>query len=134
MAINTFRVKCSCGHVQDAAAGSVCPKCKQQVAFPQDGMIYLYRKGSPLGVANGFGVYLDNAPLGHIANKQTIAIPVNFGEHKLHVACGMNRKCRDLIFSITPETPFGYAKVYMKPGFWANSFVIEPATQADMPL
>lgn len=134
MAINNFRIKCNCGLVQDAAAGAVCPQCKQPINFPQGGMIYLYRKGSPMGVAGGFGIYINGVPLGLIANKQTVAIPVGFGTYNLHVAAGMNRKCKDLAINITPEHPIAYAKVYMKPGFWTNSFVVEPSTQEEMPL
>ena len=134
MAINNFRIKCNCGLVQDAAAGAVCPQCKQPINFPQGGMIYLYRKGSPMGVAGGFGIYINGTPLGLIGNKQTVAIPVGFGTYNLHVASGMNRKCKDLAINITPENPIAYAKVYMKPGFWTNSFVVEPSTQEEMPL
>ncbi|MBQ7810576.1 MAG: hypothetical protein IJ346_06420 [Clostridia bacterium] len=134
MAINNFRIKCNCGLVQDAAAGAVCPQCKQPINFPQGGMIYLYRKGSPMGVAGGFGIYINGTPLGLIGNKQTVAIPVGFGTYNLHVAAGMNRKCKDLAINITPENPIAYAKVYMKPGFWTNSFVVEPSTQEEMPL
>ena len=134
MAINNFRIKCNCGLVQDAAAGAVCPQCKQPINFPQGGMIYLYRKGSPMGVAGGFGIYINGTPLGLIGNKQTVAIPVGFGTYNLHVAAGMNRKCKDLAINITPEHPIAFAKVYMKPGFWTNSFVVEPSTQEEMPL
>lgn len=134
MAIDNFRIKCNCGLVQDAAAGAVCPQCKQPINFPQGGMIYLYRKGSPMGVAGGFGIYINGTPLGLIGNKQTVAIPVGFGTYNLHIAAGMNRKCKDLAINITPENPIAYAKVYMKPGFWTNSFVVEPSTQEEMPL
>lgn len=134
MANNSFRIKCNCGLVQDAFAGGVCPQCKQPLNFPQGGMIYLYRKGSPMGVAGGFGIYINGTPLGLIGNKQTVAIPVGFGTYNLHVAAGMNRKCKDLSINITPENPIGYAKVYMKAGFWTNSFVVEPSTKEEMPL
>lgn len=43
-------------------------------------------------------------------------------------------ECTDLTVNITPENPVAYAKVYIKPGFWANSFVIEPSTKEEMPL
>lgn len=129
-----YRVKCSCGHVLDAAEGSLCPKCRKPIEIPQGGMIHLYRKGSPLGIAGGFGIYINNTPLGHIGNKQTVNIPVSYGTYTIHVAVGMNRKCTDLVVNITPENPIAYAKVYMKPGFWTNSFVIEPSTKEKMPL
>ena len=130
---NLFRVKCSCGNVVNAAVGSVCSKCKQPLTFSPDGMISIYRKGSPLGIAGGFGLYLNGEPFGHIGNRETVKIPVAFGTYKLHVAAGMNRRCTDLIINVTPENPLAYAKVWMKPGFWTNSFVIEPASVEEMP-
>lgn len=131
---SSLRIKCNCGLVQDAVAGNVCPQCKQPLNIPQDGMIYLYRKGSPVGIAGGFGIYINGVPLGLIGNKQTVSIPVGFGTYNIHIAAGMNRKCKDLTFNITPENPVGYAKVYMKTGFWTNSFVVEPSTKEEMPL
>ncbi len=128
-----FRVKCGCGNVMNVAPGNVCPKCRQVVQIPPDGMITLYRMGSPLGVAGGFGIYIDNQPMGHIGNKETLHIPLPYGTHNLHVAVGMNRRCTDLVFNLTPENRVAYAKVYMKPGFWTNSFVIAPADPSEMP-
>ena len=96
-------------------------------------MISIYRKGSPLGIAGGFGLYLNGEPYGHIGNRETVKIPVAFGTYTLHVAAGMNRKCTDLIINVTPENPLAYTKVWMKPGFWTNSFVIEPASAEEMP-
>ena len=130
---NLFRVKCSCGKVLNAAVGNVCPKCKQPLKFSPDGMISIYRQGSPLGIAGGFGLYLNGEPYGHIGNRETVKIPVAFGTYTLHVAAGMNRKCTDLIINVTPENPLAYTKVWMKPGFWTNSFVIEPASAEEMP-
>lgn len=48
-----LRVKCTCGHVMNAAPGNLCPKCKKPLDFPPDGLISLYRMGSPLGIAAG---------------------------------------------------------------------------------
>ena len=98
---NLFRVKCSCGKVLNAAVGNVCPKCKQPLKFSPDGMISIYRKGSPLGIAGGFGLYLNGEPYGHIGNRETVKIPVAFGTYTLHVAAGMNRRCTDLIINVT---------------------------------
>lgn len=130
---NELRVKCACGHVANAAPGSVCPKCKQPLPFPEDGLISIYRKGSPLGIAGGFGLYLNGEPIGYIGNRETVKIPVAYGSYTLHVAAGMNRRCTDLTIAITPENRYAYAKVWMKPGFWTNSFVIEPASPEEMP-
>ncbi|MBQ6625792.1 MAG: hypothetical protein IIX27_00690 [Ruminococcus sp.] len=130
---NLLRVKCSCGEVTNAEVGAVCSKCKQPLEFVQDALIMLYRKGSPLGCAAGFGVYLDGQPFGFIGNRETIKIPVSYGKHTLHIASGMNRKCNDLVFELTPENRFAFAKVWMKPGFWTNSFVLEVCDASEMP-
>lgn len=131
--LKNFRVKCGCGHVTNAQPGAVCPKCKQPLPFSPDGMISLYRKGSPLGVAGGFGIYLDGEAYGYIGNRETLHIPVPFGSHSLHVAVGMNRKCNDYIINITPDNREAFVKVWMRPGFWSNSFVLEPSTKEEMP-
>ena len=128
-----LRVKCACGHVSNIVPGAVCPKCKQPVAISGDAVITLYRKGSPLGIAGGFGVYIDGEPYGHIGNKETIHIPLPYGTHNLHIATGMNRRCNDMQFTFTPENRRAFVKVWMKPGFWTNSFVLEPATPDEMP-
>ncbi len=129
----TLRVKCSCGEVLNTTPGSYCPKCKQPLYIPEDAVIYLYRKGSPLGIAGGFGIYINGEPMGFIGNKETICIPVKYGMHTLHVARGMNRKCNDLHINLTPQNRRAYAKVWMRPGFWTNSFVLEVARPEEMP-
>lgn len=127
------RYKCSCGHVMNTEFGACCEKCKQPLNIPEDGIIYFYRKGSPLGIAGGFGIYIDEQPYGYIGNKESLHIPVTYGTHRLHIACGMNRRCNDLLIEITPEQRFFCAKVWMKPGFWTNSFVLEVADRGEMP-
>ena len=129
-----LRVKCKCGEVLNVYPGSVCPECKQPLEIPPDGMISLYRMGSPLGVAGGFGIYIDGEPMGYIGNRETIHIPLPYGEHNIHVAVGMSRSCTDLRVNLTPNNRIAYAKVRIKPGFWANSFVVEPSTAAEMPI
>ena len=128
-----LRVKCACGEVQDATPGSACKRCKAPLNIPGDAMISLYRKGSPYGIAGGFGIYIDGEPMGHIGNKQTVHIPVKYGTHNLHIAVGMSRKCNDFSLTLTPNNRRDYAKVWIKPGFWANSFVLEHATADEMP-
>lgn len=131
--MSKLRVKCSCGEVMNAQPGGICSKCKKPLDIPGDAVIRLYRMGSPLGVAGGFGIYLNGEPMGHIGNKETVMLPVKYGTYTLHVAAGMNRKCQDLTCTLTPENRFANAKVWMKPGFWSNSFVIEPAAPEEMP-
>ena len=121
-----LRVKCSCGEVQDITPGSRCYKCRGEMNIPGDAMISLYRKGSPYGIAGGFGIYLNNDPYGYIANKELLRMPLPYGTYNLHVAVGMNRRCHDVEVNLTPENKDVYLKVYMKPGFISNTFVLVP--------
>lgn len=129
----TLRVKCICGNVMNTVPGAACTKCKQQLQIPTEGMISLYRKGSPLGIASGFGIYLNGEPMGYVGNRETVHIPLRYGTYTLHVAAGMSRRCNDYPITLTPENPRAYTKVWMKPGFWTNSFVLEAATESEMP-
>ena len=127
-----FRVKCpQCGQVQDINGPVPC-KCGAQLA-PQQGELRLYRMGNFMGAAAGFGVYIDEQPFGHIGNRETVAYSLPFGTHRIHVAQGMSRKCNDIMVTLSPANPFGYLKVRIKPGFWTNSFVLEPSTPEEMP-
>lgn len=131
---NLLRVKCThCDHVMNAAPGSVCEKCKQPLDIPGDALITLYRKGSPYGIAGGFGIYINGEPMGHIGNRELLRIPVPYGSYNLHIAVGLSRNCNDMQFTLTPENRFAYYKVWIKPGFWTNSFVLEPSTAEEMP-
>lgn len=104
---------------------NICPDCGNVLELPEEGKIYLYRQGSFYGVAGGFGVYINGEPFGHIGNKELLCFPVKYGTYNLHSAVGMSRKCQDLQVTVSPENPVVYTKVYIKPGFWSNSFVIE---------
>jgi hypothetical protein len=46
---------------------------------------------------------------------------------------GMNRKCKDAEFDITPENRFAYLKARLKMGLITNTVVIEPSTADQMP-
>lgn len=131
--MSSLRVKCPCGNVMNAQPGAYCTKCRAPLNIPADGAIYLYRKGSFFGIAGGFGLYIDGQPMGYIGNRETVCIPVTYGQHTLHVAAGMNRRCNDLIINITPMNRCAYTKVWMKPGFFTNSFVLEVSTPQEMP-
>ena len=128
----SIRYKCSCGAVIDTVEGASCSKCGR----PLDencGYYKLYRMGSPMGVASGFGIYIDGVPYGHIGNKQTCWIRLPYGKHTVHVALGMNRRCTDMTFELSPDHPLECAKVHMKMGAFSNTFVIEPAQNSDVP-
>ena len=128
-----FRVKCPrCGHVQDINGPCGCVKCSAELK-PQPGEIRMYRMGNFFGAAGGFGVYIDEQPFGHIGNRETVAYSLPFGTHKVHVAAGMNRKCTDMLITLSPEAPVGFLKVRMKVGFLTNKFIIEPSMPEEMP-
>lgn len=123
-----IRIKCpQCKEVFNAEQGTAaCPKCGQAISTASEGSIYLYRQGSPYGVAGGFGIFINGEPYGFIGNKELLRFPLPYGTYTLHSAVGMSRKCKDMEITLSPEAPTAFAKVYIKPGFWANSFVIEP--------
>ena len=129
-----LRIKCpSCGEVQDIPANGPCRKCSNALVLPEDGVIQVYRMGSPLGVAVGMSIYLNEVPLGHLANAESIKIPVAYGHYKLHMTHGMSRKCVDAEFDVTPEERFIYLKAHIKPGFWSNTVVVERVSGDQMP-
>ena len=123
-----IRFKCPfCGEANNVhSLNDPCPKCHQISDFEEDGSIYIYRQGSPYGIAGGFGIYINGQPYGYIGNKELLRLPVKFGTYTIHSAVGMSRNCRDLQVTVSPEYPVAYTKVYIKPGFWTNSFVVEP--------
>ena len=123
-----IRIKCPhCGEAKNVHPdASACPECNKPIEIPEEGAIYLYRQGSPYGIAGGFGIYINELPYGYIGNKELLRIPVKYGTYNIHVAVGLSRKCRDMQVTLTPENPCAYTKVYIKPGFWTNSFVVEP--------
>jgi hypothetical protein len=123
-----IRVRCPhCGEVNNVnSANDICPNCNNPLGLDGEGSIYVYRQGSPYGIAGGFGLFLNDLSYGFIANKELLRIPVKYGTYNIHSAVGMSRKCRDLQVTVTPENPVAYTKVYIKAGFWANSFVVEP--------
>lgn len=46
--------------------------------------IYLYRQGSPYGIAGGFGIYLNGEPYGYIGNKELLRFPLPYGTYLLY--------------------------------------------------
>ena len=123
-----IRIKCpNCGEAKNVhSINESCPECKNPLGIVEEGNIYIYRQGSFYGIAGGFGLYINGEPYGYIGNKELLRLPVKFGTYNIHAAVGMSRSCRDLQVTISPENPVAYTKVYIKPGFWTNSFVVEP--------
>ncbi|MBR0352098.1 MAG: hypothetical protein IJH53_02735 [Oscillospiraceae bacterium] len=129
-----YRVKCpKCGNVQNILESGPCAKCGETLSINQPGMIGLYRMGNMMGAATGFGIYLNEQPYGAIGNRESLYMPLPYGEYKMHIVCGMNRKCNDPVIKITPDDPFVCLKVHMNVGFIQNKFVIERADPSTMP-
>ena len=130
----TYRMKCpACGNVQNLNGSGPCAKCGAPLYVEQPAAIAVYRMGNFVGMANGFGLYLNEQPFGAIGNKESLTIPLPYGEYKLHVVCGMNRKCNDPVFRLSPEDPYVCVKVSMKMGFIQNKFIVDRVDPATMP-
>lgn len=133
--MDKFRVKCNnCKTVLDVEnINGVCSKCGGALQTPTQGQISIYRMGSPIGIAVGYGLYLNGEPYGHIANKELVKLSLPFGTYNLHCTCGLTRRCQDLVVELTPENPIAYVKARIKAGFWTNKIIIEKANKEDMP-
>lgn len=125
-----IRYRCSAGHVFDSKVPqTACPTCG--APLPSGGLIQLYRMGNMMGAAVGMGVYVDDAPLGHLANKQSIRISVPYGQHIVHVTHTTTRKCNDPVFTVSPEYPYVWCKAHFSKGGFA--ITVEQANPQDMP-
>ena len=128
-----LRIKCpSCGKVSDIASNTQC-KCGAQLILPEDGVVQIYRMGSLFGCAIGMGIYLNDIPLGHLANKESIRIPVPYGHYKLRMSHGMNWAHQDQEFDITPQDRQAFFKAHLSMGFLTNKVVIERSSADQMP-
>ena len=129
-----LRFKCpSCETVSDLPESGVCPNCKQPLSANEGGFVQVYRIGSPIGIAVGYGTYINGQPYGHIGNKESVRFPLPYGTYTFHFTCGMTRKCEDLTVTLSPENPEAFMKVHIVPGFWSNKIVAEAAAPSEMP-
>lgn len=129
-----YRVKCPvCGEVINLPGSGPCTKCGTPISVDQPCSIELYRMGNMMGAATGFGLYVNEVPYGAIANRESLILPLPYGSYKLHVVCGMNRKCNDPVVNLTPEDPRVCMKVHMKMGFVQNTFLLERVDPSTMP-
>ena len=132
--MSLYRFKCpSCGTVKDLPLNSSCPNCNQPFILNNAGYVQIYRMGSPIGVAVGYGIYINELPFGHIGNTESVRIPLPYGTYKFHFTCGMTRKCNDITVKLTPDEPTAYIKAHIKMGFWANEIIAERSTLEQMP-
>ena len=133
--MSSLRIKCPhCETVADLPENvNACPKCKNELSPANEGCIRLYRMGSPIGIAVGYGIYINGVPYGHIANKQSLRIPLPYGTYNFHFTCGMTRKCIDVAVTLSPESPVACIKARIVPGFWTNKIVAELADPTTMP-
>lgn len=129
-----IRVKCpACGEAVNLSCTGPCPKCGALLQVEQPARIRLYRMGNFMGSANGFGIYLNNIPYGHIGNRESLIIPLPYGSYTMHIVCGMNRKCNDPVINLTPQDNDVCYKVHMRMGFIQNSFILERVDPSTMP-
>ena len=129
-----YRVKCpACGEVQDIGAFGTCPKCGRAELSDQPAMLKIYRMGNFIGSAVGYGIYLNEVPMGHVGDRQTINIPLAYGTYKLHMTAGMTRKCNDLTFTVSPEQRLICVKAHIKMGAFTNSIIVEQVSPDTMP-
>ena len=129
-----YRVKCSkCGEIINLPGSGPCPKCGALLSVDAPASISLYRMGNFVGSANGFGIYVNEVPFGAIGNRESLVLPLPYGSYKLHVVCGMNRKCNDPVVTLSPEDPRVCMKVHMKMGFVQNTFLLERVDPSTMP-
>ena len=129
-----YRMKCPvCGNVQNLTASGPCAKCGAPLYTEQPAAIALYRMGNFIGSAVGFGIYLNEQPFGAIGNRESLLIPLPYGDYKLHLVSGMSRKCNDPVFRLSPEDPYICFKVHMQMGFLQNKFILERVDPSTMP-
>ena len=124
------RRMCSCGNVFDGGeAQNTCPSCG--AVIPGGAIIHIYRMGNFAGMAVGMGIYIDDVPCGHLANKQSIRISVPYGPHKIHMTHTTTRACNDPVFELSPQAPYAF----LKAPFAGGGFRIagEPAMPTEMP-
>lgn len=127
-----LRIKCpKCGKIVDISAPTTCSCGEQLGAF--QGAVQVYRMGNPLGMAVGFGVYINGQPWGHLGNTETVTYTLPFGTYTFHMTHGVSRKCKDITVTLSPETPVAYLKARIKPGVFTNTVIIEPSDPSAMP-
>lgn len=127
-----FRYRCSCGNVYDNPGQSaVCPQCQRMNSTDGCGIVEVYRMGNFAGMAVGMGLYVDEQPFGHVANKGCIKLVVPYGQHKLHATLSTLRRSNNPTIMLTPEQPALYFKVTQP--FMANILNFNPVSEADMP-
>ena len=125
-----IRYRCSGGHVFDSRTPQTnCPTCG--APLPAGGLIQIYRMGNMMGAAVGMGVYVDDVPYGHLANKQSIRISVPYGQHKVHVTHTTTRKCNDPVFTVSQQYQYVWCKAHFSKGGFA--ITVEQANPQDMP-
>ncbi len=127
-----IRYRCSKGHVFNGDENTkVCAECGELLSLDNCGAVQLYRMGNMMGMAVGMGIYIDEVPFGHLANKESVRIVLPFGTHKIHMTHTSTRNCNDPTFTITPQAPLAFMKAHF--GAMGFKIVVEPAVPTDMP-
>jgi len=127
-----YRYRCVCGKVYDNAEQSaICPDCQRQNSTENCGIVQIYRMGNYSGMAVGMGLYVDNQPYGHVANKGSIKLVVPYGVHQLHATLSTIRKSNNPTVTLSPETPEAYYKMTMP--FFGGIVNFNPVAKETMP-
>ena len=131
-----YRVVCpKCGKPINVPVGPTyqCPACKAENTTPQGGLLYIYRMGNFMGAAIGMDIHINDNPVGLMANKETVCIPLGYGTYKIHIAHSMNRRCNDPVIEISPQNPVVYLKARLKSGAFSSTIIVEPCAANEMP-
>ncbi len=129
-----IRIKCpACGEVLNIQGDCLCSKCGAPLTCEGLGEIQMYRMGNPMGIAVGYGIYLNGEPMGHMANKELLHVMVPYGTYQIHFTCGATRKCEDATVTVSPENPIVYVKGSIQVGFWTNKLRATVVNAEDMP-
>jgi len=127
-----YRYRCACGNVYDSPDQySVCPTCQRQNSTENCGIVQIYRMGNYAGMAVGMGLYVDQQPYGHVANKGSVKLVVPYGQHQLHATLSTCRKSNNPIITLTPQSPECYFKISMP--FFGGILNFNLATKDSMP-
>ncbi|MBQ7444795.1 MAG: zinc-ribbon domain-containing protein [Clostridia bacterium] len=124
------RYRCPSGHVFNGTPDQEkCPTC--QALLEKGGYIQVYRMGHMAGAAVGMGIYVDEQPYGHLANKESVRISVPYGAHQLHITHTTTRDSTRPTLFISSSTPYVFCKAHFaRGGFF---IAIEESDPADMP-
>ncbi len=128
------RIKCpNCGEVLNLYVDQPCTKCQTPLKARNEGEVYIYRMGSPIGFGIGYGIYVNSVPTGHISNKETLRLPLPYGQYAISFTCAATRRSEVAVVTLSPENPSAYIKASIRSGFWSNIINTQVVSREEMP-